>query len=148
MTNIDKRKWSNSDDSRDKVWLFWRNAARSADTCWIKIKIIICNVEVIKWFQLWKVDLTGGALHLQQGQIMCKEQGREESKLVKKWVQKMLLRCALRTGYEREILIGGRKFHSRTNLLRYECCELLEERWHGVSLVNVDNIVELLEKDT
>ena len=88
MTNIDKRKWSNSDDSRDKVWLFWRNAARSTDTHWIKIKIIICNVQVIKWFQLWKVDLTGSALHLQQGQIMCREQGREESKLVKKCVQK------------------------------------------------------------
>ena len=48
------------------------------------------------------MDLTGSALHLQQGQIMCREQGREESKLVKKCVQKMLLRCALRTGYERE----------------------------------------------
>ena len=66
------------------------------------------------------MDLTGSALHLQQGQIMCREQGREGSKLVKKCVQKMLLRCALRTGYEREISIGGRKFHSQTNLLKYE----------------------------
>ena len=79
---------------------------------------------------------------------MWNEQVFEGSKCDKKWLKKNRLRWNLIVSNEKERSIGGKLFHKRTSLQKYEWRERLVGRDWWTSLEKDEDLVLTLKNET